>query len=221
VTGSTESPKLTPAERRRRRARRAWIPTGIVAVLIVAAIIVALVIQRQGDDKTIVEQAGDSTFDKAGVAEIVRTADVQIDVRGSQKASPLALPADGAIKLGPFSNIAAEVDLVGTSGTEQLFVDSFTVTTKDDYVSTVTTRTKEYDYTDLHSKLVELKVVGISTTQMAAFLNAMPVGAGGPDSYFQLDVGTGTSLGVPTDVTVKCAGPAGCTIRTTTTLARK
>lgn len=213
--------KLTPAERQRRRARRAWIPTGIIGLLIIAAVIVALVLQRGGGNKAIVEQAGNSTFDKAGIAEISKTADAQIDVRGPRQASTLGLPANGTKRFGPFLNIATELDLVGTAGAEPLFVDRFAVITKDDYISRIVTTTHEYDYTDLHNELVADRVIGISTTQMAAFINAMPDGAGGPSSYFSLALGTGDALGVPTRVDVKCSGPAGCLVTTTTTLAQK
>lgn len=210
--------KLTPAERRRRRARLAWIPTGVIALIIIAAVIIALEFQRGGGGKTVVEEPGDSTFTRAGVAEIVKTADVQFDVKDPQRASNLGLPANGRKSFGPFLNIAAEVDLVGTHGTKMLYVDSFAVTTKNDYITTVTTTTHEYDYTDLHSKLVEEEVVGITPAQLGAFEDSMPVGAGGPSSSFALTVGTGTALGVPTKLAVKCSGPAGCVITSTTTL---
>jgi len=49
----------------------------------------------------------------------------------------------------------------------------------------------------------------------------MPNGAGGPTSHFDLPFGTGTALGIPTAVRVSCAGPAGCTVSTNTTLLRK
>jgi hypothetical protein len=49
----------------------------------------------------------------------------------------------------------------------------------------------------------------------------MPNGAGGPTSHFSLPFGTGTSLGVPTAVTVSCAGAKGCTVATKTTLLTK
>jgi hypothetical protein len=216
-----EPRKLTPAERARRRARRAWIPTGVIAILILAAVVIALTFQRIGADKAVVEKAGDSRFDTAGLAEIIKTADVQIDVRGPRKASAVGLPSNGTTKIGPFSNIATELDLVGTGGLDSIFVDSLQLTTRKDYITSIVTKTGEYDYTDLHNDLVADEVVGISTKQMGAFLNAMPDGAGGPDSYFALDVGTGTALGVPTDLKVRCNGPKGCTVTTTTTLAQK
>lgn len=216
-----EPPKLTPAERARRRRRRAWIPTGIIVLIILTAVIIALELQRGGGAKPVVEQAGDSRFDKAGIAEIVRTADAQLDVRGPRQASAIGLPTNGSITVGPLNNIAAELDLVGTGGVESLYVDSFRVNSASDYLTTITTTSTEYDYTDLHNELVQDRVLGLTTAQMAAFINAMPNGAGGPSSYFALDVGTGTALGIPTDVKVKCSGLAGCTITTTTTLARK
>jgi hypothetical protein len=61
-------------------------------------------------------------------------------------------------------------------------------------------------------------VLGVTNQQMAAFENAMPNGAGGPNSHFTLAVGDGNALGIPTHVVVSCAGAKGCTVATTTTL---
>lgn len=213
-------PKLTPEERRRRKARRAWIPTAVIGGLIAIAIVIAIVVQSSGSGKPVVEHAGDTNFTKAGIAEVTKTADAQIDVRGPRQASIVSLPANGSKTFGPFNGIAAELDLVGSHGIDSVFVDSFTVTTRNDYLRSITTQSREFDFADLHNQLDAEAVLGITNAQMARFENAMPVGAGGPTSFFRLDVGTGHDLGVPTAISVVCAGPKGCDVRTVTTLAQ-
>jgi hypothetical protein len=220
VTESTPT-KLTPQERARRKKRRAWIPTGIIAGLIVIAIAVAVVIQLSGSAKPVVEKAGDTTFNKAGIVAMQKDADAQIDVRGPRQASVIDLPANGSTTFGPFSGISTELDLVGTGGIQSLYVDSFRVTTKDNYLTTISTTTQEFSFAGIHGQLEAESVVGITPNQMAAFQNAMPVGAGDPTSFFSLSVGTGTALGVPTTVSVKCAGPSGCAVTTVTKLQSK
>jgi hypothetical protein len=223
VTGAAKPgrPKLTQQERRRRKARRAWIPTGIIAGLIVVAIIVAIVVQNGGSGKPVVETAGDTRFNAEGVASILKDADAQIDVRGPRPASAIDLPANSSKNFGPFNGISAELDLVGTNGIQSLYVDSFRITTRDNLLTTISTTSTEFGFAEIHDQLEAESVVGITTKQMAAFENAMPVGAGGPKSFFTLKLGTGTALGIPTRVSVTCAGPKGCTVTTLTTLKQK
>ena len=99
-------------------------------------------------------------------------------------------------------------------------VDSFRVNTSKNAIRTITTTSREFDFNDLHNELVSDRVVGISNQQMGAFQRSMPNGAGGPNSFFTLKVGTGMALGVPTTVSVVCAGPKGCNVRTVTTLEK-
>lgn len=222
MTKATQPSKLTPQERERRKKRRAWIPTGIIGGLIVIAIVVAIAVQNTGSGKPIVLKPGDTIFNKAGVAAMQKDADAQIDVQGPRRASAIDLPANGSTRFGPFPGISAELDLVGTHGTIQsLFVDSFRVTTRDDYITTISTTALEFGFAEIHEQVEEESIVGITTNQMAAFENAMPVGAGGPNSFFTLSIGTGTALGVPTTVTVKCSGPKGCAVTTVTRLQTK
>ena len=207
-------------ERRRRQARRAWIPTGIIGALIVGAIIVAIVLNAGGGAKPVIASRGFTHFDNAGLAAIQRSADAQVDVRGVRTATSIGLPRDGSTKLGPFSGVSMELDLVGTHGTRSLYVDSFRVNTAGNTLRTISTSSKEFSFADIHTELKSDAVVGVSNQQMAAFQDSMPNGAGGPDSFFTLPVGTGRALGVPTAVSVTCAGPKGCTVRTVTTLAK-
>ena len=219
MTESTGPKKLTPQERARRKARRAWIPTAVIGVLIVVAIIVAITVQNSGTGKPVVLEPGDTVFNAAGIAKMQKDADAQIDVRGVRSASAVHLPANGNSKFGPFPGISAELDLVGVHGTIQsLFVDSFRVITKNDSIAKITTTAQEFSFTGIHNQVQEESVVGITPKQVAAFENAMPVGAGGPASHFHLKVGTGMALGVPTTVAVACDGPKGCTVTTVTTL---
>jgi hypothetical protein len=219
-TGSTRPAprKLTPAERRRRRARRAWIPTGIIAGLIIAAIIVAVGYHAQGGGKPIVLKAGDTHFTAAGVAALEADLDAQIDVRGVRSAAAIDLPANGTRKYGPNNGTPIELDLVGKGGIQSLYVDYFRVTTKDGYLISVSTTSREFDFADIDTQLHAESVVGITNAQLGAFLNARPVGAGDAHSFFSLPVGTGTALGVPTRVSVTCSGPKGCEVNTVTTL---
>jgi hypothetical protein len=222
VTTTTERPKLTPQERARRKKRRAWIPTAIIGGLIVIAVVIALAIQNSGTGKTVVEKPGDTVFSTAGMTAMSKDADAQIEVRGPRQASAIDLPANCSTKFGPYPGISTELDLVGTGGgIQSLFVDSFRVTAKNDYLTTISTTTKEFGFTAIHDQLQAESVVGISAKQFAAFQNAMPAGAGGPDSHFTLAVGTGRALGVPTKVSVSCDGAKGCTVSTVTTLQQK
>lgn len=215
-----EKPKLTPAERRRRKERRAWIPTVIIGGIILLAIAGAVIFQATGLGKVINPPAGDSKFNIAGIHVINGAADAQVDVRKPLKAAAVGLPANTRKTFGPFSNIKLEVDLVGTHGTASIFVDSMHIVTQDGLVTSVSTTTHDYGFTFIHDQLVAYSVLGITTQQMAAFSNAMPNGAGDPDSHFKLAVGDAEALGVPTHITVSCDGPKGCTVATTTVLPK-
>lgn len=218
TSGQGYKAKPTSAQRSQRRNRAAWIVTGVIGGLIVVAIVIAVVVHASGAGKTVVLGPGDTHFTKAGIAKMDKGADAQITVTGPRRASDVQLPANATKTFGPYSGIATELDLIGKHGDDSLFVDTFTVTTKNDYITRIATTTKEFDYTDLHDQLEAVGVVGISTNQMAAFENAMPAGAGGPTSHFNLVVGTGYDLGIPTKVAVKCEGAAGCNVTTVTTL---
>ena len=216
-----EKPKLTPAERRRLKERRAWIPTFIIAGLIAVAIVVAVVFQVTGAGKLISPPPGNSKFNIAGLRVINGAADVQIDVRKPLTAKSVGLPANSSRTFGPFDTIALEVDLTGTTGEKRIFVDSMHVVTRGGLVTSISTSTHDFGYLFIRTQLASLNVLGLTSKQMAEFQNAMPNGAGDAKSYFKLPFGTGNALGVPTAVTVSCAGPKGCTVATTTTLLTK
>ena len=215
-----QKPTLTPEERRKRKARRAWIPTIVIGVIIVVAIVVAVVVQVSGITK-VPTASGDSKFNIAGLRVINGAADVQIDVRKPLSASSVGLPANSSKTFGPFDSIQLEVDLVGASGVEKIFVDSMHVVTRHGQVTSISTSTTDSGYLFIRTQLASLNVLGLTTKQMADFENAMPNGAGGPKSHFSLPFGTGKALGVPTAVRVSCAGAKGCTVATKTTLLTK
>jgi hypothetical protein len=217
---ATERPKLTPEERRRRKARRAWIPTVVIGGIIVVAIAGAIAFQVSGLGRVTPPAAGDSKFNLAGIRVINGAADAQLDVRKPIKAASVGLPANSSKKFGPFNNIALEVDLVGIHGTASIFVDSMHIVTQNGYVTWVSTTTRNNGYSFIHSQLDSYSVLGVTSGQLAAFENAMPNGAGDPDSHFTLAVGDAEALGVPTHVTVSCAGAKGCTVSTITTLPK-
>jgi hypothetical protein len=215
-----EKSALTLEERRKRKARRAWIPTIVIGAIIIVAIVVAVVVQVSGVTKVPVV-AGDSKFNIAGLRVINGAADVQIDVRKPLSAASVGLPANSSKTFGPFDTIELEVDLVGTSGVEKIFVDSMHVVTKNGQVTSISTSTTDSGYLFIRTQLSSLTVLGLTTKQMADFENAMPNGAGGPSSHFSLPFGSGNALGVPTAVRVSCAGAKGCTVSTKTTLLTK
>jgi hypothetical protein len=216
----SDKPALTPAERRRRQERRAWIPSIIFGAIIFGAIVAAVLFQASGVGKP-VAASGDSTFNIAGLKVINGAADAQFDVRKPLSAHVLGLPANSSKTFGPFDGIELEVDLVGTSGTEKIFVDSMHVVTRHGAVISISTTTHDFGYQFIHSQILSLGVLGLTTRQMANFEDAMPNGAGDAHSYFSLPFGTGDALGVPTSVSVSCAGPKGCTVSTKTTLRQK
>ena len=213
-------PKLTAQERRRRKQRRAWIPTVIIAGIIALVIAGAAFFQLSGIGKTVHQTTADSKFNLAGIRVIDGAADAQVDVRKPLTAASVGLPADSNRKFGPFSDIKLEVDLVGEHGTESIFVDSMHIVTSHGFVTSISTTIHDFGYTFIHDQLVDYAVLGISPQQLAAFENTMPNGAGGPDSHFTLAVGDGDALGVPTHVTVSCDGTKGCTVGTTTVLPK-
>jgi hypothetical protein len=216
-----EKPQLTPEERRRRKARRAWIPTFVIAGVIAVAIVVAVVLQLAGAGKLISPPPGNSKFNIAGLRVVNGAADVQIDVRAPLSAKSVGLPANSSRTFGPFNSIALEVDLNGTSGEKRIFVDSMHVVTHNGLVTSISTSTHDYGYLFIRTQLASLNVLGLTTKQMADFENAMPNGAGDAHSHFSLPFGTGNALGVPTAVTVACAGAKGCMVSTKTTLLTK
>jgi hypothetical protein len=224
VTSAPDKPKkptLTPQERRRRKARRAWIPTIVIGVIIVATIAAAVLFQASGVFRPVTPSSGDSKFNIAGLRVIHGSADVRIDVRKPLSAKSVGLPANATRTFGPFDGIQLEVDLVGPHDTESIFVDKMRVVTHDGLVTAISTSTTNSGYLFIRSQLASLQVLGLTASQTANFENAMPNGAGGPTSHFDLPFGTGTALGIPTSVRVSCAGSKGCTVSTNTTLLRK
>jgi hypothetical protein len=213
-----ERPKLTAAERRSRKQRRAWIPTIIIAGIILVVIAGAVVFQASGIGKTVHETSGDSKFNLAGIRIINGAADAQVDVRKPLKASSVGLPDDASKMFGPFSGIKLEVDLVGVHRTASIYVDSMHIVTSHGAVTSLSTTIHDFGYAFIHSQLVDYSVLGITPQQLAAFENTMPNGAGGPGSHFTLPVGDGDALGVPTRVVVSCDGAKGCTVTTKTVL---
>jgi hypothetical protein len=133
----------------------------------------------------------------------------------------VGLPANSSKTFGPFNSIELEVDLTGPSGEKRIFVDSMHVVTRNGLVTSISTSTHDYGYLFIRTQLASLNVLGLTPQQMAEFANTMPNGAGDAHSYFKLPFGTGNALGVPTAVTVSCAGPKGCTVATKTTLLTK
>jgi hypothetical protein len=217
----TQKPALTPEERRRRKARRAWIPTIVIGAIIVAAIAAAVLFQASGIFRAVTPSSGDSKFNIAGLRVIHGSADVQIDVRKPLRAKSVGLPANATRTFGPFDGIQLEVDLVGPHDTESIFVDKMRVVTRGGLVTSISTSTTSSGYLFIRSQIASLQVLGLTPTQTANFENEMPNGAGGPTSHFNLPFGTGSALGIPTAVRVSCAGPKGCTVSTNTTLLRK
>jgi Trk-type K+ transport system membrane component len=217
----TQKPAMTPEERRRRKARRAWIPTLVIAGVIVVAIAAAVVFQLSGAGKIVAPPPGDSKFNIAGLRVIHGAADAQIDVRGPLTAKSVGLPAYSSKTFGPFDDIQLQVDLVGTHGTESIFVDSMHVITRHGLVTSISTSTTDFGYLFIRSQISSLGVLGLTTKQMALFEDSMPNGAGDANSHFNLPFGTGNALGIPTTVRVSCAGAKGCTVSTNTTLKLK
>ena len=218
---SAEKPPLTPAERRRRKERRAWIPTIVIGGVILIAIVAAVLFQVGGLGRLVSPPPGNSKFNIAGLRVIDGAADVQIDVRKPLSAKSVGLPANSSKTFGPFNSIELEVDLTGPSGEKRIFVDSMHVVTRNGLVTSISTSTHDYGYLFIRTQLASLNVLGLTPQQMAEFANTMPNGAGDAHSYFKLPFGTGNALGVPTAVTVSCAGPKGCTVATKTTLLTK
>jgi hypothetical protein len=213
-------PTLTPAERRKRKARRAWIPTVVIGVVILGAIAAAVLSQAAGLGK-VISSSGDSKFNIAGLRVINGAADVQIDVRKPLSATSVGLPANGSRTFGPYDSIQLEVDLIGPSGEKRIFVGSMTVATHDGLVTSIATDSRDSGYLFIRTQLASLSDLGLTDQQTADFENRMPNGAGGPTSHFSLPFGTGHALGVPTTVTVSCAGAKGCDVATRTTLLTK
>ena len=218
---ANRKPALTAEERRRRKARRAWIPTIVIGVIIVATIGAAVLFQASGIFRSPTPSTGDSKFNIAGLKVIHGSADVQIDVRKPLKAKSVGLPANATRTFGPYGGIQLEVDLVGPHDTESIFVDTMRVVTRDGLVTSISTSTTNSGYVFIRSQIASLDVLGLTPSQTANFENAMPNGAGGPTSHFSLPFGTGTALSIPTAVRVSCDGAAGCTVSTNTTLLRK
>lgn len=209
---------LTPAERRRRKQRRAWIPTIVIGAVILVAVVTAISLNAAGVFRVTKPVAGDSKFNIAGIKVIDGAADVQIDVRKPLSTAKVGLPADSKKTFGPFNGVELQVDLVGKTGIQSIFVDSMRVTTGNGFVTSLATTTTGSGFSFIHNQLESMTGLGLTTAQMARFEDAMPNGAGGPSSHFSLPFGTGNALGVPTTVDVRCAGANGCTVTTKTTL---
>ena len=193
----------------------------MIGAVIVIAVVVAVLCRASGVGTGGKAPAGNSKCSMAGLRVINGTADAQVDVREPLSAESIGLPANSSKTFGPFVGIQLEVDFIGTHGTESLFVDSMRVTTRHGAVTSITTSAHDYGFLFIRNQLQSLSVLGLTTRQMADFENSMPAGAGGANSYFHLPFGVGTALGIPTAVTVACAGPQGCTVATNTTLRQK
>jgi predicted regulator of Ras-like GTPase activity (Roadblock/LC7/MglB family) len=217
----TSGQPLTAAERARRRQRRAWIPAIIALVVIVVVGIVAATLVGNGLGRHVAVLPGVSHFTPKGIRNINETNSARFDLRNVPlDTRAIQLAPDGDKKFGPYGDAYAELTFVTKSGPLSLYVGSFHVISAGGMLTEITTDTHEPDFATMHTDLYQIANVGVTTTQLGAFMKTIPV-PGKHGSVFAIKVGTGTALGVPTTVSAICAGAKGCDVRTVSRLPRQ
>ena len=210
--------RLTPAERRRRKLLLAWIPAGLGAIVIIAAIAYSSTLVSQGVGKPVALNPGFSKFSPAGIKNIDGTAYASFNLsKLPLTAAALHLKANGARTLGPYYGTQMDVRFVHGETTE-LFPDKIRVVTSGGTVTSIGTSIHASDFSEMHTAVYGLAIVGIDQKSLAAFFDSLPLPRADTTLVFDKVVGTGNALGVPTTFSVTCAGKKWCTVTSTTRL---
>jgi hypothetical protein len=207
--------KPTVEEVRRRRAIRSWIPSGIIAVILLVIIVVAISLQLQGlgQPRTLppaVAAHGYSKFDDEGLRYISDTQTVWFDLRNKPMfAAALKLPADGTTTIGSRELIYNYLGLYGNDTAIKLPIDSLKITTAAGRVKTIDALVVDGGFNDVRAGLEAAGAYGLDSTATDAFIAQALQNNRAGDPY-QRTLGPGTALGVPISVTVKCATSNSC-----------
>lgn len=213
-------PPLTPEQRRRRRLRRGWIPSGVFAVLILVVVAITIGLHLQGLGNISRALPGFSHFSGKGMENVSNTGVVRLDLRSFPLAAKsIGLAASGTHPIAPVYVSDIDLSLTGRSQSARLTVGSITIGTSGGRVHEIRTSTDAGgDFSALSGALGSDAQLGITDDQIANFLSdARGLNRKGASDYSRT-VGTGRALGVPSTVSVKCTQASGCTVVTVTRL---
>jgi hypothetical protein len=207
--------KPTVEEVRRRRALRSWIPSGIIAVVLLIVIVVAVSLQLQGLGKPrtlppAVAANGYSKFDDEGLRYISDTQTVWFDLRNKPLlAAPLKLPADGTTTIGSRDLIYNYLGLYGNDTAIKLPIDSLEITTAGGSVTTIDALVVNGGFNDVRAGLEAAAAYGLDSTATDAFI-AQALQDNRAGNRYQRTLGPGTALGAPISVSVTCEAANSC-----------
>jgi hypothetical protein len=210
--------KPTVEEVRRRRAIREWIPSVIIAAVLVVIVVITLVVQTQGigQPRTLppaVAEHGYSKFDDEGMRYISDTRTVWFDLRNKPMLTePLKLPADGTTSVGPREGIFNYLGLYGNDTPVLLPVESVQVVSEDGRVTRISALAiSQANFGDVRTTLAAASAYGLDQGQIEAFLAEAP-GLNRAGESYNRKIGPGLALGVPISVTISCTESVSCTI---------
>jgi hypothetical protein len=211
-------PKPTVEEVRRRRALRSWIPSGIIAALLLAVIVGTFVLQSQGlgQPRTLppaVAAHGYSKFDDEGLGYISDTQTVWIDLRNKPMlAAPLKLPADGTTTIGPRDQIYSYLGLYGNNTAVKVPIYSVKIVTAGGRVTKIDTlAVKDAAFNDARAAIEAAAAYGLDSAGTAAFVSeAVRFNRAG--TAYDRTLGPGSALGTPILVTVSCSSSGSCQV---------
>lgn len=201
-----------------------WIPSIILAVIVVGVIVTSSVLLGSGLGKPVpsptVGQVTDlnwSSFAPEGLAYIARTREVRIDLSDAPvDAAALGLPDDGTVELAPIDNIDVVLDysLIINGGGESPGGDKFVVSwieieTAGGVITHV--RAPLSEQLNFRQTLAALEakaeLFGWDTSGRQAIFDRVEAATRAGEAY-EFGFGPADRMGVPVTATASC-GPAG------------
>lgn len=204
---------------RKRKVRRAWIPSIIIVLVLAGAAGVSLAVMGQGVGQPrtappAVAANGYSRFDDAGQRYISDTRRVWVDLRKTPIAvGPLDLPAESSLQFGPRQGVSYYLGLYGADGPIRSDIDSVALRTEGGYLTRITVNAAPaVSFGALEGAMAQATAYGISEADIATVLDEGRV-LNREGKGYSREIGPGTTLGVPVTAKVSCDTKQSCSLQ--------
>jgi hypothetical protein len=200
----------SPEEIRRRRRRRAWIPTVVGLVLIAAVVTATLITFGRGVGTPAPAPTTDSRFDAKGLEYIFDSRTARINIAHTPiAAQPLGLKPNATVAIGPREGLDQYVQLTGSRTYAAVTASALKIVTKDGFVSRILITPTAIDgFVGFKGELGSASVFGLSATEAQKLLDEVRL-LNHDGKGLERTLGPFDALGPPVTITVKTDGADG------------